>query len=91
VNNMDDKTKEILIIMQEECAEVIQSISKIFRFGEKYKYDGTSNIDRLEEEIGDLICMLDIMFENGIISDNRVFGAKEAKRERLKLWSGIFK
>lgn len=30
---MNDKQREILVITQEECAEVIQEISKIFRFG----------------------------------------------------------
>jgi hypothetical protein len=30
---MDPKTKEALDILQEECAEVIQAVSKISRFG----------------------------------------------------------
>jgi len=88
---MDDKTKEILVITQEECAEVIQSISKIFRFGEEYNYDGTSNMARLEEEVGDLLCMLDIMIQHSILSHVAVDKARQEKREKLKLWSSIFK
>ena len=30
---MNDKIKETLIITQEECAEVIQAVSKVMRFG----------------------------------------------------------
>jgi hypothetical protein len=30
---MNDKQKEVMLIAQEECAEVIQAISKVFRFG----------------------------------------------------------
>jgi hypothetical protein len=30
---MNNRDREILLIAQEECAEVIQAISKIFRFG----------------------------------------------------------
>jgi len=88
---MDDKTKEIFIITQEECAEVIQSISKIFRFGEEYTYDGTSNMVRLEEEVGDLLCLIDIMIQQSILSHVTIDKARQAKREKLKLWSGIFK
>ena len=32
-DNMDSQTKEVMDILQEECAEVIQAVSKISRFG----------------------------------------------------------
>ena len=38
--------KEILLITQEECAEVTQAISKVFRFGIDAKHNGKSNRDR---------------------------------------------
>ena len=93
---MDDKVKEILLITQEECAEVTQAISKVFRFG----FDDCwprgedwvpTNKERLEEEVGDLLCMIDIMVENGIISDEKLNKARTSKRGKLKTWSGIFK
>ena len=35
---MNEKTKEVMDILQEECAEVIQAVSKISRFGiDNYK------------------------------------------------------
>ena len=91
---MDDKVKEILLITQEECAEVTQAISKVFRFGLNERWPepiDPTNKERLEEEAGDLLCMIDIMVENGIISDENLNKAKNNKRQKLKTWSSIFK
>jgi NTP pyrophosphatase (non-canonical NTP hydrolase) len=86
--------KEILLITQEECAEVTQAISKVFRFGLNERWPepiDPTNKERLEEEAGDLLCMIDIMVEHGIISDEKLNKARTSKRQKLKTWSGIFK
>lgn len=45
----------LLQILQEECAEVIQAVSKINRFGIDGNYpDGTSNTDQLDTEMCDV-------------------------------------
>jgi NTP pyrophosphatase (non-canonical NTP hydrolase) len=91
---MDDKVKEVLLITQEECAEVTQAISKVFRFGLNERWPepiNPTNKERLEEEVGDLLCMIDVMVENGIISDEKLNKARIRKREKLKTWSSIFK
>ena len=91
---MDDKVKEVLLITQEECAEVTQAISKVFRFGLNERWPepiDPTNKERLEEEVGDLLCMIDIMVENGIISDENLNKARNNKRQKLKTWSSIFK
>lgn len=88
---MDNQVKEILCITQEECAEVSQAVSKIFRFGWE-SYDPKTGIDNkkhLETEIGDLLCMVDILVEKCIISDDEINKARKAKREKLKVWSEI--
>ena len=88
---MDNETKEILCIAQEECAEVSQAISKIFRFGPdqiKYNQDKT-NREHLEEEIGDLLCMIDILVQKTILSDWNINEARINKLEKLKQWSSI--
>jgi hypothetical protein len=84
------KDKETMLILQEECAEVTQAISKVFRFGSSAVHEGKTNKERLEEEVGDLLCMIDIMVERGIIGDTQVNYARIAKREKLQKWSGIF-
>lgn len=88
---MDNQTKEIFCISQEECAEVTQAISKIFRFGfdSKHPISGKTNKESLEEETGDLLAMIDIMVEKCIISDSKINEARKAKREKLKKWSSI--
>ena len=87
--NLDNETKEIFCIAQEECAEVTQAISKVFRFGMDSVHNNRTNKERLEEETGDLLAMIDIMIEKCIISDTNVNGARIAKREKLKTWSSI--
>jgi NTP pyrophosphatase (non-canonical NTP hydrolase) len=87
--SLDNETKEIFCIVQEECAEVTQAISKVFRFGMDSSYNMRTNRQRLEEETGDLLAMIDIMIEKCIISDANVNQARKAKREKLKKWSTI--
>lgn len=40
---MNKIENEIILIAQEECAEVTQAISKIFRFGFSSSHNGVSN------------------------------------------------
>ena len=88
---MNNQVKEIFCIAQEECAEVSQAISKIFRFGidNQKPGHGLTNKQHLEEEVGDLLAMIDIMVEKCIISDNSINIARKAKREKLRKWSTI--
>jgi NTP pyrophosphatase (non-canonical NTP hydrolase) len=79
-----------MLISQEECAEVIQAISKVFRFGFDDVYNGKSNREHLEEEIGDLICMFQLMEEKGLVDWSRVSIHSINKREKLKTWSTVF-
>jgi NTP pyrophosphatase (non-canonical NTP hydrolase) len=88
---MDKQVKEILCITQEECSEVSQSISKVFRFGwdSCHPKTGVNNKEHLEEELGDLLAMVDILVEKCIISDSKLNEARAAKRDKLKAWSRI--
>lgn len=89
---MNNQHNEILAILQEECAEVIQSISKINRFGYASinPRDHKSNQQHLEEEIGDLVCMIQLLIEHKIVDSGSVDTAALNKRAKLKQWSGIF-
>ena len=89
---MNETVTETMDILQEECAEVIQAISKCRRFGlnnikpSKQK----TNLECLEEEIGDLMAMVDILVEKNILSIDHLEVAKQAKKEKLKVWSKIY-
>lgn len=89
---MDDVKREILLITQEECAEVSQAISKVFRFGfdDAHPVSKIVNREHLEEEIGDLMCMIDLMIDNGIVREGAVMAAKNEKLNKLLTWSKIF-
>ena len=89
---MDKTTNEVMDILQEECAEVIQAVSKIRRFGIDNHKPGKpkTNREHLEEELGDLYAMIDILQELDIVSWTNIERAAEAKREKLKTWSNIF-
>mgnify|MGYP000128883316 FL=1 len=81
----NDSATELLTILQEECAEVIQEASKIKRFGQE-----RVNIDRLAKEVGDLVCMIELIQEWEVISYSAVEESRQQKLEKLKVWSNLF-
>lgn len=80
-----EKNLEILTILQEECGELIVAISKIKRFGMSKE-----NLQRLNQEIADVICMLDIAQEYGVSSMDNIDELVNNKREKLKVYSNIY-
>lgn len=89
MSDLTKEQKEIFCIAQEECAEVTQAISKIFRFGINAVHNDKTNVQRLEEEVGDLLAMIHLMMSKKIINEENVSNAVEFKMERLKTWSSI--
>ena len=81
---------EALLILQEECSEVAQAVSKCFRFGKDGEWDGTTNGRRLEAEIGDVLALIDILVERGFISDSNINASRKAKKSKLKEWSNLY-
>ena len=89
---MTEKEREILGITQEECAEVIQAISKCVRFGiDNSHKSGTTQRENLSMEVGDLVCMIGLMIEAGLVKEEDINRAKDEKIEKLKVYSNIFK
>lgn len=86
---MNENTREALLILQEECSEVIQAASKCFRFGINGMYMQESNRQRLEQEIGDVLAMIDILENQGEISAERINQAKQRKFKKLGEWSTL--
>jgi NTP pyrophosphatase (non-canonical NTP hydrolase) len=89
---MNNKEHEVMNILSEECAEVIQAISKCHRFGMDNVKPGKpkTNREHLEEELGDLLAMIDIMLEKNLITQESLNIAKLNKIEKLKQWSTIY-
>ena len=89
---IDDRDREILTITQEEAAEVIQEISKVFRFGiDDMPRDGVPHRERLAAEVGDLLCMIDLMVEHGLIDRDQMDVARQYKITKLKRYSNIYR
>ena len=86
---MNEQTREALLILQEECSEVIQATSKCFRFGMDGMYQQESNRDRLEQELGDVLAMIDILANQYEISSERLTEAKQRKFKKLSQWSTL--
>jgi len=89
---MNEKIKEALGILQEECAEVIVEVSKCDRFGmDSVHYKtGLLHSRMLEMEVGDVLAMVDILIEQGVLDVNELDIAKANKKEKLKVWSKIY-
>lgn len=86
------KIQEALDILQEECGEVIVEVSKCRRFGLNslhYK-TGIKHSTMLETEVADVLALVDILIDQGVLDLNTLDIAKEAKKEKLKLWSKIY-
>ncbi len=88
---ISNKEHEIMSILQEESAEIIQAVSKVFRFGyaSKHPDKGQTNREHLAEEIGDMLAMVQLVIENKIVDWEAVETAKNNKFEKLQRWSNI--
>lgn len=89
---METKEEEIMLILQEECAEVTQAISKCFRFGVDNFKPGKpkTNREHLAEELGDLQAMINLCIEFNIVGSEQIGIAADNKIAKLKKWSSIY-
>lgn len=86
-----DKKHEILQILQEECSEVVRAASKIIRFGENgISPSGQTNKEHLEEELGDLEAMIQLLHQFDMVSYTSIDEHAKRKMEKLKHYSTIF-
>lgn len=74
-----NRESELLVILQEESAEVIQAVSKIFRFGKTDR-----NMQNLHAEIGDLLCVLNLLLDDRFFNSDKIEQSAKDKKKRLK-------
>ena len=84
INKLEFK-HEVLQILQEECAEVIQAASKCVRFGTE------ENLLHLEKELGDVLCILDILHQHDMVSLTNLDQFVAEKYEKLEKYSNLLK
>ena len=79
------KREEMLVITMEECGELIQACSKMIRSKGKTKY-----LRDLQDEIGDVMTMIEIMKMSGLVTDEQIADRMGIKKEKLMKWSMLF-
>ena len=70
------KREEMLVITMEECGELIQACSKVIRTKGKTKY-----LRNLQDEIGDVMTMIEIMKMSGLVTDEQIADRMVEKKE----------
>ena len=79
------KCEEMLVITMEECGELIQACSKMIRSKGKTKY-----LRDLQDEVGDVMTMIEIMKISGLVTDEQIADRMEEKKQKLMKWSILF-
>jgi NTP pyrophosphatase (non-canonical NTP hydrolase) len=76
------KKEELMVITMEECGELIQECSKAIRM---------KDFDReeLKEELSDVMCMLEIIIDYGIITRQELSNLANLKKMKLLKWSKL--
>ena len=78
-----DKLQELMTITMEECGELIQECSKAIRCNHYH------NNDKLTEEVGDVMCMIELLHEYDLISWDDIDARVLEKKKKLKKWSEL--
>ena len=82
-HRMKNQLQELMTITMEECGELIQQCSKAIRC------DNYHDNEKLTEEVGDVMCMLELLHEYDLISWEDVYERVEVKKKKLKRWSNL--
>ena len=89
-----NRRKHLYTILQEECAEVVQAVSKIKRFGitNIQPKTGKCNFDILIEELNDVLAMVEMLEEDGLplsgeVPDRERIVKKKAQVEKYLEYS----
>ena len=75
---------ELLAIMAEECGELTQECMKIVRFGKD-----TDAMQNLTKEAGDVMCMIQLLEEKGLVKYEDIEARVKEKRQKLKTFSSL--
>lgn len=86
------RINEILDILQEECAEVIQAISKCRRFGIDNEYTKGTGTQRenLVQELGDVALLIELLGSYNVYTPGELKEAMDRKSIKLNKWSRIY-
>tara|TARA_Y100000817_G_C16827458_1_gene531923 strand:+ start:77 stop:370 length:294 start_codon:yes stop_codon:yes gene_type:complete len=78
-----DANTQLMVIMMEECGELIQACSKALRKDDFY------DNKNLIEEVGDVYTMIELMHDFDMISWTDIEERVKVKRKKLSKWSDL--
>ena len=78
-----DARQQLLVILMEECGELIQECSKNLRRGELFDRQS------FKDEVGDVYAMINLLHEWDVISWDEVEERERVKRRKLSKWSDL--
>jgi NTP pyrophosphatase (non-canonical NTP hydrolase) len=79
-----NRINEILDLLQEECGEVVQVVSKCRRFGLEEKRE------QLVQEIADVALLIELLQAHNLFTTQELHDAQVKKSTKLKQWSKIY-
>ena len=78
-----DARQQLMVLLMEECGELIQECSKNLRRSEVF--DRT----KFKEEVGDVYAMIDLCVEWDLLSWTEIEERRNYKRSKLSRWSDL--
>ena len=87
--------QQLMIITAEEWGELTQVCSKTVRKFNTIEeanskvQNALTNRKKLVDEAGDVLCMLELLAENGMFDWNELEDRVQVKRNKLKKWSNL--
>jgi NTP pyrophosphatase (non-canonical NTP hydrolase) len=94
-NSPLNKLQQLMTITAEECGELTQQCSKTMRkfstVDDALEDNTLASVNRVKliEEAGDVLCMIELMVEHGLLTDRELRARVNVKREKLKKWSTL--
>ena len=78
------ETEHLLVCLAEECAEIQQAVGKALRFGLNDDYKNTTPAEDIARECCDLIAVVELLEEAGVIRKTGAVEAIERKKARVR-------
>ena len=86
---MNNKFTELMIITMEECGELTQACSKVLRTMTKEGDIREDALKKLIQEAADVMCMIELMEDHGLMKHHEILEGIDTKRQKLKKWSSL--
>ena len=81
--NKIDARQQLLVILMEECGELLQECSKNLRRGELFERQD------FKKEVGDVYAMIELLVEWDVLSWTEIEERVKTKRQKLSQWSDL--